>query len=111
MGRAEVVRERVGQCARVLGAVRVCESDLDTGCAGELESIDGAELCVCWRGVRGQCGVFGAEFVSIHLLEIGVGDGALMTGQVSCTVGFGCQNLKDTACCRGGAACGPGDRD
>jgi len=70
VGCVEVERLRGRESARVLGSVRVCEYHVDTGCVGQLESVDGAELCVCRCGVCGFCRVSLQESVSFQLFFV-----------------------------------------
>lgn len=64
MGSVEVVWRTGARDCRVLGAVWVCESGVDRGRAGELESAECVELRACGTGVYAQCVLPGQESVS-----------------------------------------------
>ena len=91
MGVVEVVwnrgrRERGGGVVGVVGAVWVCESDLDSGGADQLESDQCAELCVCGSGVCSQCELFGQEYVGC----VGWDEGEAWQGAGVCGCGVAC---------------------
>jgi len=56
--------------AGVLGAVWICEYHVDTGCVGQLEPVDGVELCICGCRVCGFCRVPLQEPVSVTRLGV-----------------------------------------
>ena len=64
MGCAEVVWERGRECAGVLGAVWVCEFDLDSCGVDQLVVDLGTEFRVCGVGFCRECGIHCSEFVA-----------------------------------------------